>query len=179
MTTGSESMRRSPDRGQTTAAGSPGTLKTNLVVNGQDHRVEHPPDALLLDVVRSNLGLKGTKGACARGECGACTVLIDGSARLACITLVATIGGATIETIEGVAEMTRELRESFADEGAFQCGFCTPGQVVAAEAMLRAGVDPTDETAVRRWMSGNVCRCTGYAGLVRAVIGEAARRDVG
>lgn len=166
---------RASRRGSDTAVDRP-MMSTDLVVNGADSVLQHLPDALLIDVLRLDLGLKGTKGACARGECGACTVLIDGTARFACITLVATIGGAAVETIEGLAETTRRLRESFADEGAFQCGFCTPGQVVAAEAMLRSGIDPSDEPAVRRLMSGNVCRCTGYVGLVKAVLGEASRR---
>lgn len=126
-----------------------------------------PPDLRLLDFLRDEVGLPGTKEACGRGECGACTVLIDGRAVLSCITLAARVSG-DVETVEGLAEETTVLRRAFAEHGAFQCGFCTSGQIVRAAAVLRAGVPATD-AGIRAAMSGNVCRCTGYEGIVAAV----------
>jgi aerobic-type carbon monoxide dehydrogenase small subunit (CoxS/CutS family) len=125
------------------------------------------PDLRLLDFLRDEVGLPGTKEACGRGECGACTVLIDGRAVLSCITLAARVSG-DVETVEGLAEETTALRRAFAEHGAFQCGFCTSGQIVRAAAVLRAGVPATD-AGIRSAMSGNVCRCTGYEGIIAAV----------
>jgi len=126
-----------------------------------------PADLRLLDYLRDQCGLVGTKESCGRGECGACTVLIDGKAVLSCITLAGRVQG-HIETIEGVAEESAELRESFARHGAFQCGFCTPGQIVRATAILRSGCPDTD-VELRKAMNGNVCRCTGYNGIIAAI----------
>ena len=135
-------------------------------------------DLPLLDALRDALGLTGTKEACGRGECGACTVLLDGRPILACVALVDdTVGEVT--TIEGLADSCRDLREAFADHGAFQCGYCTPGQIVRASALLAEPL-PVDAAAreahVRHAMSGNICRCTGYTGIVDAVLSTAARR---
>ena len=132
-----------------------------------------PCDLRLLDYLRGHLGLTGTKESCGRGECGACTVLVDGRPVLSCITLAARVNG-HVETVEGVAVEAHKLRRSFAQHGAFQCGFCTPGQIVRATALLRAGL-PTDEGELRSAISGNVCRCTGYDGIIEA-IREAASR---
>ncbi len=126
-----------------------------------------PADLRLLDYLRDQCGLVGTKEACGRGECGACTVLVDGKAILSCITLASRVQG-HVETIEGVAEESAELRESFARHGAFQCGFCTPGQIVRATAVLRGGCPDTD-LELRKAMNGNVCRCTGYNGIIAAI----------
>jgi len=126
-----------------------------------------PADLRLLDYLRDQCGLVGTKEACGRGECGACTVLVDGKAILSCITLASRVQG-HVETIEGVAEESAELRESFARHGAFQCGFCTPGQIVRATAVLRGGCPDTD-FELRKAMNGNVCRCTGYNGIIAAI----------
>jgi len=126
-----------------------------------------PADLRLLDYLRDQCGLVGTKESCCRGECGACTVLIDGKAVLSCITLAGRVQG-HVETIEGVAEESAELRESFARHGAFQCGFCTPGQIVRATAVLRGGCPDTD-VELRKAMNGNVCRCTGYNGIIAAI----------
>ena len=126
-----------------------------------------PADLRLLDYLRDQCGLVGTKESCGRGECGACTVLIDGKAVLSCITLAGRVQG-HVETIEGVAEESAELRESFARHGAFQCGFCTPGQIVRATAVLRGGCPDTD-VELRKAMNGNVCRCTGYNGIIAAI----------
>ncbi|MYS80750.1 (2Fe-2S)-binding protein [Embleya scabrispora] len=124
-----------------------------LMVNGTPHEVDASPGDRLLDVIRGPLGLTGTKEACGVGECGACTVLVDGRAVVSCLTLAVRVSG-EVTTVEGVAESAPGLCRAFAEEGGFQCGFCTPGQVVAAYG----GADP----------SGNICRCTGYVGILRA-----------
>lgn len=139
-------------------------------VNDQEVSLEAldvSPGERLLDVLRDRLGLKGTKEGCARGECGACTVLVDGRPALSCIMLASRVTG-HVETIEGVADEADSLRAAFADRGAFQCGFCTPGQVVRGVSLLRDGL-PADDAALRRAMSGNICRCTGYVGIIAAL----------
>jgi aerobic-type carbon monoxide dehydrogenase small subunit (CoxS/CutS family) len=148
-------------------------------VNDQDVSLEAlgvSPDERLLDVIRGRLGLKGTKEGCGRGECGACTVLVDGRPVLACIVLASRVTG-RVETVEGVAEEAESLRAAFADRGAFQCGFCTPGQIVRGVSLLREGL-PTDDTAVRRAMSGNICRCTGYVGILSALREAASESSI-
>lgn len=137
-----------------------------------------PPGVRLIDILRGQLGLTGTKESCGRGECGACTVLIDGRPVVSCLVYAETVRGA-VTTIESLAEANTDLREAFADCGAFQCGFCTPGQIVRAAALLgeKWPVDPaTREKFVRHRMSGNICRCTGYTGIVEAVLKTAAVR---
>jgi aerobic-type carbon monoxide dehydrogenase small subunit (CoxS/CutS family) len=141
-------------------------VKTDLSINGRPHTINHEPGATLLETLRGDLGLKGSKPGCGRGECGACTVLIDGRPRMSCITLTALTAGTKVETIEGLAAETAPLREAFADEGGFQCGYCTPGQVVAAHALLAEG---TAVGAARAAMSGNICRCTGYGPIIAAI----------
>ncbi|MBO0872698.1 MAG: (2Fe-2S)-binding protein [Pseudonocardia sp.] len=141
---------------------------TQLEVNGGRHEVRHAAGDTLLTVLREQLGLRGTKLACGNGECGACTVLIDGQPSAACVVLAARVAG-RIETIEGLAEHTQRLREAFADTGAFQCGYCTPGQVVRAAAMLANDTIPTDDAELRHQLAGNLCRCTGYAAIIRAI----------
>jgi aerobic-type carbon monoxide dehydrogenase small subunit (CoxS/CutS family) len=126
------------------------------------------PGDTLLHVLRDQLRLTGAKEACGRGECGACTVLIDGVAVMSCVTLAALVRG-DVTTIEGLTEEARDLREAFADRGAFQCGYCTPGQIVRAAALVREP-GPPDERTVRTQVSGNVCRCTGYTQIVDAVL---------
>ena len=125
------------------------------------------PHERLIDVLRDRLGLTGTKEGCGRGECGACTVLIDGRATLSCITLAARVQG-EVTTVEGVADEGEGLRAAFADHGALQCGFCTPGQIVRGVLLLREGL-PADDKDLRRCMSGNICRCTGYTGIMAAL----------
>jgi aerobic-type carbon monoxide dehydrogenase small subunit (CoxS/CutS family) len=159
--------------------------------NGSAVEVMVAAGTTLASVLRDQLGLISVKVACGRGECGACTVLIDGRPRMACVTLAGlvtaegtTAEGSTAEvtTVEGLAEETAELRASLADHGAFQCGFCTPGQVVHAAAILR-GPLPDQPERRRQWvrsrLSGNLCRCTGYTGIVDAVCAVAERRDGG
>ena len=140
----------------------------SLRINGRAHEVEVRPGDTLLRVLRDKLGLTGSKEACSRGECGACTVLIDGMPIVPCMQLAALVRG-EVTTIEGLDEVARDLREAFADKGAFQCGFCTPGQIVRASALVREP-GPADERTVRLQMSGNVCRCTGYTQIVDAVM---------
>jgi aerobic-type carbon monoxide dehydrogenase small subunit (CoxS/CutS family) len=147
-------------------------MMRTLQVNGSVREISVAPGTTLLEALRDDLGLTGTKEACGRGECGACTVLLDGRPILACIALVDTTRG-SVTTIEGLAEICTDLRRAFADCGAFQCGFCTPGQIVRAAALLdEAWPEHPDETEpfVRRRMSGNICRCTGYTGIVDAIL---------
>ena len=145
-----------------------------LRINGRSVPVEVAPGDTLLHVLRERLGLTGAKEACGRGECGACTVLVDGVPVMSCVMLAALVRG-EVTTIEGLADDSLDLREAFADAGAFQCGYCTPGQIVRASALLRDVPSP-DELTVRLQMSGNVCRCTGYTQIVDAVLMTARRR---
>jgi xanthine dehydrogenase YagT iron-sulfur-binding subunit len=149
--------------------------KLTLVVNGRTHKVLVEPRDTLLVVLREKLGLTGTKPGCERGECGACTVLLDGVPRYSCLTLALEAEGRQVTTVEGLmkGEELGPVQQAFAEEDAFQCGYCTPGQVVAAEGLLRANPDPTlDE--IRLGMSGNLCRCGAYAHIFNAV-GKAAQ----
>ena len=146
-----------------------------LRVNGGSMRVEAAPGATLSNLLRTALGLPGTKTACDRGECGACTVLVDGNPVMSCVTLAETIDG-EIVTIEGVADSAATLRQAFADEGAFQCGYCTPGQIMQGLALLRQGLSD-DDRAVREAISGCICRCTGYDPILRALRSAADRME--
>jgi len=149
-------------------------MRRTLTVNGAPAEIEFAPGASLLDVLREQLRLTGAKEACGRGECGACTVLVGGIPVMSCVMLAALVRG-EVTTVEGLADESRELREAFADLGAFQCGFCTPGQIVRATALLLEG-EQLDERAVRQQMSGNVCRCTGYTQIIDAVLLGARKR---
>jgi len=142
----------------------------SLTVNGRRHKMLVEPRWSLLYVLRDQLGLTGTKVGCERGECGACTVLIDGKARYACMTLAVEADGHDITTIEGVmkGEELGTTQQAFADEDAFQCGYCTPGQVMAAEGLLRVNASPTLDD-IRQGMAGNICRCGAYAHIFKAV----------
>ena len=151
-------------------------VRKTLSVNGRAAPVEIEPGESLLDVIRDRLRLTGAKEACGRGECGACTVLIDGTPVMSCVSLAALVRG-EVTTIEGLASETQDLREAFADAGAFQCGYCTPGQIVRASALLKE-TGALNERAVREQMSGNICRCTGYTQIVDAVLSTARRRAV-
>jgi len=142
-------------------------VQITLTVNGEQRTWEVGPGETLLDLLRRRLRLTGAKGACNRGECGACTVLVGGRAVMACVTLAASVDE-PIETIEGLVDESRDLRQAFADCGACQCAFCTPGMVVRGVALMRAGLPSTD-VALRRELVGNLCRCTGYQTIVEAL----------
>lgn len=147
-----------------------------LTVNGRRRSLEVPAHRTLLDALREELGLTGTKSCCAEGECGACTVLLDGEAVNSCLVLCAEAEPFDIITIEGLAaDGLTDLQEEFLNTGAVQCGFCIPGQVVSAEYLLRCNPCPTDEE-IREALSGNLCRCAGYERIVQAVKAGAARR---
>lgn len=148
-----------------------------LRVNGRDRRVTVTPTAFLVDVLRDDLALTGTKYGCGMGECGACTVLIDGEAVYSCLTLASQVGNAEITTIEGVSSRDEldPVPAAFAEGGGVQCGFCTPGMVLSAKALLAENPDPTEDE-IRIALSGNLCRCTGYTRIVEAVM-AAARED--
>lgn len=154
-------------------AGEP--TKLTLVVNGRTHQVLVEPRDTLLGVLRDKLGLTGTKPGCERGECGACTVLIDGVPRYSCLTLSLEAEGRQVTTVEGLmnGEELGPVQNAFVEEDAFQCGYCTPGQIMAAEGLLRATPDPTLDQ-IRHGMSGNLCRCGAYAHIFNAV-GKAAQ----
>ena len=141
-----------------------------LKVNGRVREDAVADNTLLLDYLRNNAGLTGTKQGCDGGECGACTVLIDGEPRLSCITLAASCAGRHVETIEGLAADGRmsRLQRAFHEHLGTQCGFCTPGMIMAAEALLRRNTRPT-EREIREALSGNLCRCTGYVKIVESV----------
>jgi 4-hydroxybenzoyl-CoA reductase subunit gamma len=148
-----------------------------LRVNGRMHALAGAASSSLLDLLRGALRLTGTKQGCDGGECGACTVLVDGEPRLACITLAASVRGAHVETIESLSSGGRlsALQRAFHERLGTQCGFCTPGMVMAAEALLRRTPDPTDAQIVEA-LSGNLCRCTGYVKIVESVRAAAADR---
>jgi carbon-monoxide dehydrogenase small subunit len=148
-----------------------------LSVNGSDRTVAVPAHRTLLDGLRDEVGLPGTKSCCAEGECGACTVLMDGKAVNSCLVLCVEAEGHQVTTVEGLsADGLTDLQEEFLNAGAVQCGFCIPGQVVSAEYLLRTNPDP-DEAQIREALSGNLCRCAGYQRIVAAVQATAARRS--
>ena len=144
--------------------------KLTLKVNGRSHRLLVEPRWSLVFVLREKLGLTGTKVGCERGECGACTVLINGVPRYACMTLALEAEGEEITTVEGLMEGEElgPVQQAFLEHDAFQCGYCTPGQIMAAEGLLRAGV-PLTVGEIQKGMSGNLCRCGAYAHIFQAV----------
>ena len=150
------------------------TVTINLRINGTNKKIVAEPRWSLLFVLREVLGLTGTKIGCDRGECGACTVLIDGKVRYACLTLAVEAQGHEITTLEGLmdGEKLGPVQQAFVDEDAFQCGFCTPGQVMAVEGLLRHTPNPTMDQ-IRLGLSGNLCRCSAYKHIFNAA-GKAA-----
>jgi aerobic-type carbon monoxide dehydrogenase small subunit (CoxS/CutS family) len=138
-----------------------------LTINGEAYESGAPVGTTLLDVLRGELGLTGTKIACGEGHCGACTVLLDGAPTLSCITLVHTVGDREVTTIEGLRD--HPLVHSFVRADALQCGFCTPGQIVSAAALVQANPEPTSEE-IRHQMAGNICRCGAYPRIEEAIL---------
>ena len=142
----------------------------SFVINGRPREDAVADNLLLLDYLREVLGLTGTKRGCDGGECGACTVLVDGRPRLACLSLAASCEGRAVETIEALASDGRmsRLQRAFHEKLGTQCGYCTPGMIMAAEGLLRRNASPT-EADIREALSGNICRCTGYVKIIESV----------
>lgn len=151
----------------------------SLRVNGRDREDAVTVNTLLVDYLRDQLGLTGTKQGCDGGECGACTVLVDGRPRLACCTLVLSVDGRTVETVESLGHNGRlsALQQAFHEKLGTQCGFCTPGMLMASEALLRQNPDP-DLDAIKAALAGNLCRCTGYVKIIESVQSAAGNREI-
>ena len=150
-------------------------VHVTTTINGDPTEFLCEPDATLLDVLRNDLGLTGSKEGCGTGDCGSCTVTVNGRLVCSCLVLGAEAEGAEIGTIEGMAdgEKLHPLQESFIKHAALQCGICTPGILVAAKSLLEHNPDPSEEEA-RYWLAGNLCRCTGYDKIIKAVMATAA-----
>ena len=144
-------------------------MPISLHVNGEQHLVDVAPTRRLLAVLREDLALTGAKHGCGEGACGACAVLLDGRAVVSCLLPVAAAEGRELTTIEGLGETAAALQEAFVAEDALQCGFCTPGQIVSASALL-AAVDRPDREEIRTAMAGNICRCGAYPKIERAIL---------
>ena len=147
------------------------TIPIHLTINGHPHELQVEPRVTLLDALRDRLDLTGTKKGCDHGQCGACTVHVDGERVLACLTLAAQVEGREITTIEGLAGADGTLdavQAAFLEQDAFQCGYCTPGQIMSAVACIREGHAGSDEE-IREYMAGNLCRCGAYPNIVAAV----------
>ncbi len=154
--------------------------KVHLKVNGTDHELDIPARRLLVDCIRYDIGLTGTKEGCSVGVCGSCAVLVDGEMFASCITLAVAVDGSEITTIEGIAENGKlhPVQQAFIDNGGFQCGICTPGQVIAAKSLLDENPNPTEDE-IKQWMMGNLCRCTGYYGILNSVAAAAKEMSGG
>jgi carbon-monoxide dehydrogenase small subunit len=145
-------------------------MKIEITVNGAKRVFDVEPQTLLLNLLRDEMDLTGTKYGCGIGECGACTVLLDGDAVLACMVLAVDADDRRVDTIEGLAEggKLHPIQEAYLDEGAVQCGYCTPGFIMATKALLDENPEPTEQE-IREYLNGNICRCTGYVSIVKAV----------
>jgi carbon-monoxide dehydrogenase small subunit len=141
-----------------------------LLVNDREYRLNVESDALLIDVLRDELGLTGTKKGCGTGDCGACTIILDGKAVTSCLLLAVAVEGKSITTIEGLEKNGKlhPIQEAFIEHGAIQCGFCTPGMILTAKTLLEDNPIPS-EAEIRAGIAGNLCRCTGYAKIVEAI----------
>jgi xanthine dehydrogenase YagT iron-sulfur-binding subunit len=193
MTAGGVIGTLRPDEA-TAAPARPGASRLALTVNGRRHELTVDPRTTLLDLLREDLGLTGTKKGCDHGQCGACTVLVDGRRINACLTLALAHEGDTVTTIEGLArdDVLHPVQQAFLEHDGFQCGYCTPGQICSAVALLdevragavsavtpdvtRSGPAAFTDDEIRERMSGNLCRCGAYAGIVAAVRAAAGRR---
>ena len=145
-------------------------IQVSTTINGDPTEFLCGPDESLLDVLRNRLGLTGAKEGCGSGDCSACSVTLNGRLVCSCLVLGAEVDGGEIETVEGLAQgdQLHPLQQAFIDHAALQCGICTPGILVAAQALLEKNPDPTD-TEIRYWLAGNLCRCTGYDKIIKAV----------
>ena len=153
-----------------------GTIPIELTVNGRELSLEIPPQMMLLDLLRDRLSLKGVKRSCDLQVCGACTILVDGHAVSSCTYLAYEARGADVLTIEGLADgnTLHPMQQAFIDNGAFQCGFCTPGMILAAKSLLDETPRPSEEK-VKEYMEGNICRCTGYRKILEAILDAAGK----
>ena len=151
-------------------------MNIEITVNGRERTFDVPPNTLLLNLLRERLDLTGSKYGCGIGECGACTVLLEGEPVLGCMTLALDCDGKTVETIEGLGDgdNLHPIQEAYLEEGAVQCGFCTPGFIMTTKALLHENPDPS-EAEIREYLKGNACRCTGYVNIVKAVQSAAGK----
>ena len=159
---------------------APEKVKVILQVNGDRHEVYVEPRQTLLDTLRQDLGLTGTKKGCDEGTCGACTVLLDGRAVYSCLTLAVECEGRAVETIEALCKegALHPIQQAFIDQDGYQCGFCTPGQIMSVKALLDQKADPSPDE-VRRAVSGNLCRCGAYPNIVNAALAAAHKASPG
>lgn len=151
-------------------------MKITINVNGKQKRFDVEPHTLLLNLIRDEMSLTGTKYGCGIGECGACTVLLDGDAVLACMMLAVDADGHRVDTVEGLSDGNKlhPIQQAYLDEGAVQCGFCTPGFIMSTKALLDKNPNP-NEAEIREYLNGNICRCTGYVNIVKAVQSAAVK----
>jgi len=142
-----------------------------LILNGESYDIEIEANRLLLHAIREDIGLTGTKEGCSIGVCGACSVTVDGRLVSSCLTLAVACDGKQVETIEGLAKdgALHQLQQAFVEYGGLQCGICTPGQIIAAKALLDANPNPTEDE-IKEWMAGNLCRCTGYYKIMESIL---------
>ena len=145
-------------------------VEIEFTINGKKRRLSIKPNDLLINIIRNDLYLTGSKYGCGIGECGTCTVLLDGEPILSCLALAATVDGKEITTIEGLAkeDTLHPMQRAFLENGAVQCGFCTPGMILTAIALLKENTNPTEDE-IKDYMRGNICRCTGYIQIVKAI----------
>jgi len=153
-------------------------MEIELTINGKRRRFDVEANKLLLNLIRDEMHLTGTKYGCGIGECGACTVHLNGEAVLSCMVLAVDADGGCVDTIEGVADGGKldPIQEAYLEEGAVQCGFCTPGFIMSTKALLRENPEPTEDE-IREYLKGNLCRCTGYVNIVKAV--QSAAKKIG
>lgn len=146
-------------------------MKVSFQLNGQDIEVEAPGNRALLDLLRDDLGVKSVKKGCENGECGACTVLLDGAPVTSCLVLAPQVEGKTVTTVDGLEDdpFMVKLRQAFLEDGAIQCGFCTPGMLISSYALLKGNPKPTADE-VKKAIEGNLCRCTGYVAIIKAIL---------